>query len=45
MDAKAVGERIARARREKGWKQRQLAERLHISDRTVSKWERGISLR
>lgn len=44
MDAKAVGERIARARREKGWTQRQLAERLHISDRTVSKWERGAGL-
>lgn len=44
MDAKAVGQRIARARREKGWTQRQLAERLHISDRTVSKWERGAGL-
>ena len=44
MDAKAVGQRIARARREKGWTQRQLAEHLHISDRTVSKWERGAGL-
>ena len=26
---------------EKGLTQRELAERLHVSDRTVSKWERG----
>ena len=41
MDMKKTGGLIAGARREKGLTQRELAERLHISDRTVSKWERG----
>ena len=41
MDMKRTGELIAAARREKGLTQRELAERLHVSDRTVSKWERG----
>lgn len=36
-----TGALIRRARTEKGLTQKQLAERLHISDRTVSKWERG----
>ena len=41
MDSLRTGLIIAEARREKGLTQKQLAERLHISDRTVSKWERG----
>lgn len=36
-----TGALIRQARTEKGLTQKQLAERLHISDRTVSKWERG----
>ena len=28
-----------------GMTQKQVAEKLQISDRTVSKWERGVSLR
>jgi transcriptional regulator with XRE-family HTH domain len=42
MDYKKTGELIARTRKECGLTQRELAEQLHISDRTVSKWERGI---
>ncbi len=41
MDTKRTGELIAEARKEKNMTQRQLAEALHVSDRTVSKWERG----
>lgn len=41
MDRQKTGALIAQRRRELGLTQKQLAERLHISDRTVSKWERG----
>lgn len=41
MDSGKTGAPIAEARKEKGFTQRQLAETLHLSDRTVSKWERG----
>lgn len=37
-----TGTLIAALRHEHGLTQRQLAERLHISDKTVSKWERGL---
>ena len=43
MDSGKTGTLIAEARKAKGLTQRQLAETLHISDRTVSKWERGVS--
>ena len=42
MDNRKVGELIRRLRREKGMTQLQLAEKMHISDKTVSKWERGL---
>lgn len=41
MDTQKTGELIAAARREKGMTQRALAQLLHLSDRTISKWERG----
>lgn len=41
MDVKKVGGVILQLRKEKGWTQKELADRLHVSDRTVSKWERG----
>lgn len=41
MDNQKTGALIAVRRQELGWTQKQLAERLHISDRTVSKWERA----
>ena len=40
-----IGERIAEERKRKGYTQKQLSEKLEISDKTVSKWERGGSLR
>lgn len=44
MDLNRTGELLKRLRRESGMTQREAAERLQISDRTVSKWERGAGL-
>ena len=41
MDAKATGGLIARRRKEKNWSQGELTERLHVTDKAVSKWETG----
>lgn len=41
MDTNKTGQLIAQMRKEVGMTQKQLAEKLNISDRTVSKWERG----
>lgn len=43
-DNEKLGEFIAQLRREKQWTQKELASRLFISDRAVSKWERGLSM-
>ena len=45
MDSFRTGSLLRRLRMERGLTQRQVAERLHLSDRTVSKWECGGSLR
>lgn len=42
MNAKVFGATIMRLRKEKGYTQAELAEKLHISDKTVSKWENGL---
>lgn len=42
MDNSKVGNLISQIRKEKEMTQKQLAEVLMISDRTVSKWERGL---
>ena len=42
MDSAKTGALIRKLRREKGMTQRQLAEKLHVSDKAVSKWERGM---
>ena len=41
MDASKIGNLIYELRTARNMTQRQLAERLFISDKTVSKWERG----
>ena len=41
MDYNKVGRLIYDLRKEKGMTQKELAELLNLSDRTVSKWERG----
>ena len=43
LDKDAFGGFLAALRREKGLTQRQLAETLFVSDKAVSKWERGVS--
>lgn len=41
---KKSGNIIAELRREAGFTQKTLADALHITDKAVSKWERGLSL-
>ncbi|WP_235973569.1 helix-turn-helix domain-containing protein [Peribacillus faecalis] len=41
MDNGKIGGLILRLRKEKGFTQKELADLMHISDRTISKWERG----
>lgn len=43
MTAEQTGHKIAYLRREKGLTQRELAQALHITDKAVSKWERGLN--
>lgn len=42
MDCSKVGKLIFQLRTEKGMTQKALADAMNISDRTISKWERGI---
>lgn len=44
MDQIKTGQFIAECRKKKGLTQMQLAEKLNITDRAISKWERGKSL-
>lgn len=44
MDLSKIGKFIAECRKEKKLTQEELAEKLNITDRAVSKWERGLSL-
>ena len=44
MDLVKIGRYIAGKRKELGLTQRQVAERLGMSDKSVSKWERGVCL-
>ena len=43
MDATKTGVFIAAVRREWNMTQAELAARLHVTDKAVSKWERGVS--
>lgn len=44
MDPKRVGNAIAYLRKKVGYTQRELADRIGVSDKAVSKWERGLGL-
>lgn len=44
MDRTKFAALVAARRKAKGLTQKQLADRLHISDKAVSKWERALSL-
>jgi len=41
MNNEKFGELISELRKEKSLTQRELADRLHVTDKAVSKWERG----
>ena len=43
MDNVKTGALIKALRLERGLTQKQLAEKLNVTDRAVSKWERGVS--
>jgi len=43
MNANYTGNQIAERRKALGLTQKQLADRLHVTDKAVSKWERGIN--
>ena len=44
MDARKLGQFIAEIRKEKEMTQAELASKLHVTDKAVSKWERGLGL-
>lgn len=43
MDAQFTGNQISQFRKSLGLTQKELAEKLHVTDKAVSKWERGIN--
>ena len=44
IDKTKFGAFVAELRKEKGLMQKDLAEKLYVSDKAVSKWERGLSI-
>lgn len=44
MDQRIIGEYIARKRKEQNMTQNMLAEKLGVSNKTISKWETGSSM-
>lgn len=44
IDHQQFGQFVSQLRKERGLTQRDLAEQLNISDKAVSKWERGLNL-
>lgn len=43
MNQIEIGNLIAKARKEKGYTQKQLADFMFVTDKAVSKWERGLA--
>lgn len=43
MDNEKFGNFIKELRKEKGITQKELGEKLNITDKAISKWERGLS--
>lgn len=44
MDSVEFGKYLATLRKAKGWTQEKLAEQIHVSNKTISKWETGVGL-
>ena len=43
MNQTSIGDFIQISRKNKGLTQKQLAEQINVSDKTISKWENGVS--
>lgn len=43
MNLIAIGKFLSQKRKEQNMTQEQLAEKLHVSNKTISKWETGVS--
>lgn len=43
VEAKELGDFIAKIRKENQLTQAELAKRLNVTDKAVSRWERGVS--
>ena len=43
VDTQKVGAFIAQCRKEHNWTQKELGEKLGVTDKAVSKWENGVS--
>ena len=43
MEPKDMGNKIKNACMAKGMTQKELASQVHVTDKAVSKWERGVS--
>lgn len=44
IDKEKFGSFVAQLRKEQGFTQKELARRVYVSDKAVSKWERGLSM-
>ena len=44
IDNEKFGVFLAQLRKQKGFTQKELAQKLFVSDKAVSKWERGLSM-
>ena len=44
IDKEQFGALVSQLRKEKGLTQKEVAQQLFISDKAVSKWERGLSV-
>ena len=43
IDKEKFGAFVAQLRKEQGITQKELAQKVYVSDKAVSKWERGVS--
>ena len=44
IDKEKFGAFVAQLRKEQGMTQKELAQKVYVSDKAVSKWERGLSM-
>lgn len=42
MDSEKMGKYIAKLRKQKNMTQKELADKINVTDKAVSKWERGV---